>query len=640
MASAPDANPAVECGVLQVVSGNDLGKRFELRLEETRIGRGLDQDLTLADITVSRRHVVVDSVGTRYRLRDLGSGNGTQLNGRRIDEAFLCDGDDIEIGHTVMRFEHPTSRPSTLRGHAEVEVPESTWPGFPAPGPPDGAGAGGEVLVGSLEPLADDAAPQGKAPPDPLQPKFWTGPRPHHPESVRERAAAHRNPPGRGSGGGAPVTPAAGQPDRQTQPTPLPGGREATPRATRRPGPSLFSGRGGAAASQALLVVVLGVCIGAGGALAYLGRSGGRAAAAPPRAEQLYLDAMANFAAGSYETARAELGEVLVLAPESQEVRHYLRHCDLELKAREALSNADRALERHRYLEAMQAVQEVDASSLLLHKATRLRAEAARQAAAEDIVAARRLLGDDPTAARVRLERALSLSPLDGETRELLDKLRNAPWSQPGAAAPVKPPVVSRPSDPICFRARAVLAPYRARDFLAAEKACRLLALNQVGARAQTTVEVADELKALRLMTTEAAGSEATEPAQAIERYESALAVDAKLSHGAHAVYFRRKLSALASAAARRLFDEGRYEPAYQAARAAHKYGAAQPALFAQLETKAGELVERGQGLEKSDLEQARGCWRTVLKIVPPTSPLYAKAYSLLNNPASKSAGE
>ncbi len=102
-----------------------------------------------------------------------------------------------------------------------------------------------------------------------------------------------------------------------------------------------------------------------------------------------------------------------------------------------------------------------------------------------------------------------------------------------------------------------------------------------------------------------------------------------------HAVYFRRKLSALASAEARRLLDEGHYEPAYQAARAARKYGAAEPELFSRLEAKAGELVERGQGLEKSDLEQARSCWRTVLKMVPPTSPLYAKAYSLLNSPRS-----
>jgi hypothetical protein len=96
--------------VLHVVGGNDRGKLFELTLAEMRIGRGTDQDIVLADIAVSRRHVTIQLENGRYRLRDLGSGNGTLLNGERVESVLLSDGDQIEIGNTLMRFDHPPSR--------------------------------------------------------------------------------------------------------------------------------------------------------------------------------------------------------------------------------------------------------------------------------------------------------------------------------------------------------------------------------------------------------------------------------------------------------------------------------------------------------------------------------------------------
>src|SRR3954447_8916485 len=91
-------------GVLHVIGGHDRGKRFDLTLPETRIGRGADQDVVLSDIAVSRRHITVLMEGARFRLRDLGSGNGTLVNGQRIDTVLLNDGDHIELGNTVLRF--------------------------------------------------------------------------------------------------------------------------------------------------------------------------------------------------------------------------------------------------------------------------------------------------------------------------------------------------------------------------------------------------------------------------------------------------------------------------------------------------------------------------------------------------------
>ncbi len=112
-------------GILHVIGGNDRGKQSELNRVLTNIGRGADQELVLADIAVSRRHIKIHLVQNGYRLQDLGSGNGTLVNGKRVDEVLLTDGDQIELGNTLMRFEHPPSR-------AAAE-PQPVAPAYQAP---------------------------------------------------------------------------------------------------------------------------------------------------------------------------------------------------------------------------------------------------------------------------------------------------------------------------------------------------------------------------------------------------------------------------------------------------------------------------------------------------------------------------
>src|SRR5437879_1372871 len=115
-------------GTLLVIGGNDRGKRFDLAGPETRVGRGTDQDVVLSDIAVSRRHFTVVFDGSRYKVKDLGSGNGTLVNGQRVDNYVLNDGDNIEIGQTVMRFEHSASR-------AHAAPPVSFQGALPPPQP-------------------------------------------------------------------------------------------------------------------------------------------------------------------------------------------------------------------------------------------------------------------------------------------------------------------------------------------------------------------------------------------------------------------------------------------------------------------------------------------------------------------------
>jgi hypothetical protein len=85
-------------GLLVVRHGPNAGSSFRLDEKVTAIGRHPDSDIFLDDITVSRRHVVVERDDDGYTLRDVGSLNGTYVNRKRVDEARLRYGDEVQIG--------------------------------------------------------------------------------------------------------------------------------------------------------------------------------------------------------------------------------------------------------------------------------------------------------------------------------------------------------------------------------------------------------------------------------------------------------------------------------------------------------------------------------------------------------------
>lgn len=71
----------------------------------TVIGRSSDADVRVDDANVSRRHAEVRRIGDGYSLVDLGSTNGTEVNGQRIQETALMNGDVISVGTTRITFE-------------------------------------------------------------------------------------------------------------------------------------------------------------------------------------------------------------------------------------------------------------------------------------------------------------------------------------------------------------------------------------------------------------------------------------------------------------------------------------------------------------------------------------------------------
>ena len=97
-----------------VKRGPNAGSSFALDKDLVTAGRHPDSDIFLDDITVSRRHVEITRTPDGYRVRDVGSLNGTYLNRERIEEAALTHGDEVQVGKFKPVF---FSAPAVERRH-------------------------------------------------------------------------------------------------------------------------------------------------------------------------------------------------------------------------------------------------------------------------------------------------------------------------------------------------------------------------------------------------------------------------------------------------------------------------------------------------------------------------------------------
>ncbi|MFM8693511.1 MAG: FHA domain-containing protein, partial [Actinomycetota bacterium] len=86
------------------LSGPGKGVRFLTNSDRTVIGRAVDCDIFLDDVTVSRKHAEVIKNGKSYSFKDSGSLNGTYLDGKISDQGELHDGSELHIGKYRLHF--------------------------------------------------------------------------------------------------------------------------------------------------------------------------------------------------------------------------------------------------------------------------------------------------------------------------------------------------------------------------------------------------------------------------------------------------------------------------------------------------------------------------------------------------------
>ncbi|MBI4859136.1 MAG: FHA domain-containing protein, partial [Candidatus Riflebacteria bacterium] len=93
-----------ECELV-VLDGPDKGRRFRLQGAVVRVGKGEDNDVALSDEAVSRTHLVIEDREEGYLLKDLGSTNGSFVNGVQTREAVLEPGATVVLGKTTLTFQ-------------------------------------------------------------------------------------------------------------------------------------------------------------------------------------------------------------------------------------------------------------------------------------------------------------------------------------------------------------------------------------------------------------------------------------------------------------------------------------------------------------------------------------------------------
>jgi predicted component of type VI protein secretion system len=180
---------------LRVVSGPLAGQTIDVE-NEVVIGRE-DTDLTIDDVELSRRHAVVRPFASRLQVEDLGSTNGTYVDGTRIEEPTLLGGGaEIQLGMTVLVVEGvlPAGRDAAEPATGETSGAQVTRQRAIPPelqkkpaGQPAAAGASaraGAAASPAPPTMASPAAPA--APAQPLAPF-------HPPEHRRQRGLASRS---------------------------------------------------------------------------------------------------------------------------------------------------------------------------------------------------------------------------------------------------------------------------------------------------------------------------------------------------------------------------------------------------------------------------------------------------------------
>lgn len=90
---------------LLVIQGVDQGTRFEIGSGRIRLGRGAQNEIRILDTEVSRRHATLSAQGDRFVLQDDNSSNGSFVNGQAVRSQVLRNGDQVQIGRTILLFQ-------------------------------------------------------------------------------------------------------------------------------------------------------------------------------------------------------------------------------------------------------------------------------------------------------------------------------------------------------------------------------------------------------------------------------------------------------------------------------------------------------------------------------------------------------
>src|SRR5436190_10159424 len=108
---------------LVVIGGVFAGEVFPLNSDEVTVGRDAENTISIPDPAISRRHCAYSRADDGWRVRDVGSSNGTFVNGVQVQDHLLADGDRVAAGECVLLFLHGTVPDASRIALQEEEQP-------------------------------------------------------------------------------------------------------------------------------------------------------------------------------------------------------------------------------------------------------------------------------------------------------------------------------------------------------------------------------------------------------------------------------------------------------------------------------------------------------------------------------------
>jgi FHA domain len=140
-------------------------KEFTLSKERTLIGRKAHNDIQIDNLAVSGEHAAIITILNDSFIEDLGSTNGTMVNGKPIKKHFLQNNDVVEIGKHKLKYFNDAPQQATAADFEKTMIIRN--PAKPAPTPAPGERSLGDTHTG-LKPLSPDAVKPNVSPPPPM----------------------------------------------------------------------------------------------------------------------------------------------------------------------------------------------------------------------------------------------------------------------------------------------------------------------------------------------------------------------------------------------------------------------------------------------------------------------------------------
>jgi pSer/pThr/pTyr-binding forkhead associated (FHA) protein len=572
---------------LLIIGGNNRGREYTLKLGDNSIGRGVDNDIILADIAVSRKHTLVCYEGNQFVVRDLGSGNGTLLNGNRVASNPLQDGDQLELGNTLLRFVSPMST---------VVDPQEEDPA---------ALASMATVVNVQQPTLSDTD-------------------------------------------GARVTA-----DIKPVVAPVETQQEQRGKAGRTKKLLIFGSIG--------VVVLLGALTGVKLMLdskkkEQLQRQQRQTPPPDELAAQEFQEGIAQYRIRNWEKARVHFLKVIKLVPTADHAKRYVDQSTAELEARDALERAKNSLAAKDFPQARRELVKIPSTSAYAADAHKVKQKIDDEQLSKLLVEVRSLkAADDKAGARAKLKEALKLAPtnaavlklsadLSGDKRIAVKTTPRTPRTQRprhkrSQPTPRRPrnrpprPAQQSPGIRVGGKQKAVIALYKKKQWGAAYKEAKTYAQGQRGRAKRNADKLAEAIRRVGQSWTRA--DAARTDAARLKYYNNALKNDRKIKRGMHQAKLKQLVIAAAKGTAARAIAQRRYTTAAKAVKIAEGLGARDATLEKAkktLDQKAMELFTKGYTMRTTNVAQARRLWQQVLKMVPPSSQAYQKAYTWLNN--------